>query len=219
MVHSVLAIIPARGESKGIQGKNLVKLGEYALLEYSIKNAAGSKFIEKVVVSSDDEKILDIAKEYPVDLHKRPKELADDNSPLDAVIREIIKEYDYDIIVLLQPTSPLRTVKTTDTAISEFLKNYDKYDSLVPLCKTSSKTGTIKDGKYVPNYSMGMQRQELSDSYMECGTVFIFKKKVIEGGGFFGQRIYPFVVNDRAEGIDIDDEWDLELAKFYLKKR
>jgi CMP-N-acetylneuraminic acid synthetase len=220
MDYKVLAIIPARGGSKGIIKKNLVKLGGKPLVEFSIDVALGCRKIDKIVVSSDDDSVLELAKKHSVDVLKRPKELAGDLTSLKEVIEEVLQHYEgYVLIVLLQPTSPLRTVETVDIAISEFLKNYNEYDSLVPLCKSSTKIGVIKEGKYIANYPIGKQRQELPPTYKECGTVFVFKRAVIEKGGFFGDNIYPFIIEDHAEAIDIDGVDDLELAEFYLKKR
>jgi CMP-N-acetylneuraminic acid synthetase len=122
-----------------------------------------------------------------------------------------------DLIVLLQPTSPLRKSKTIDVAIDEFAKK-GHFDSLIPLKKVSSKIGKIKDGIYVPSYRLGKRRQDLESVYIECGTVFLFRPKVLKDGKLFGDKVYPFVIKEPAESIDVDTLEDLELAEYYLNK-
>jgi CMP-N,N'-diacetyllegionaminic acid synthase len=118
---SFLAIIPARGGSKRLPNKNILNLAGKPLIEWSIDAALKSKYIDKVVVSSDDENILKIAKDK-CDIIKRPKELATDTASSIDVIKHVLDnlEKKYDYIVLLQPTSPLRNEKHIDEAI-EFL--------------------------------------------------------------------------------------------------
>ena len=119
-----LAIIPARGGSKRLPNKNILSLNGKPLIAYSIKAALNSKYIDKVVVSSDSKKILKIAKKYKSDTIKRPKKLATDTATtfdaLKHTIKKLKKQYDY--IVLLQSTSPLRTSKDIDKAIKKLIK-------------------------------------------------------------------------------------------------
>ncbi|HEG8135260.1 TPA: acylneuraminate cytidylyltransferase family protein, partial [Campylobacter jejuni] len=106
----VIAVIPARSGSKGIKNKNLVLLNNQPLIYYTIKAALNSKCISKVLVSSDSEEILSYAKSQNVDILKRPIELAQDDTTSDKVLLHALEFYkDYEDVIFLQPTSPLRT--------------------------------------------------------------------------------------------------------------
>lgn len=219
----ILAVIPARGGSKGIPQKNIIPLVGQPLISYSIKQAQKSDLIDKVVVSSDDEQILSVAQAYGAEIIKRPPELAQDTSVLDGTIRHILeslkKEQGYtpDLIVLLQPTSPLRSVATINDAIGKFIANANEFDSLIPLVETSNKVGIIRGSKFIPRYPVGAQRQELETLYREAGTIFILKPLIIRAGGFFGERICAYLINPQ-ESLDIDSLDDLKMAEFYLQK-
>ncbi|HEG5194255.1 TPA: acylneuraminate cytidylyltransferase family protein, partial [Campylobacter jejuni] len=114
-----LAIIPARGGSKGIKNKNLVLLNNKPLIYYTIKAALNAKSISKVVVSSDSDEILNYAKSQNVDILKRPISLAQDDTTSDKVLLHALKFYkDYEDVVFLQPTSPLRTNIHIDEAFN-----------------------------------------------------------------------------------------------------
>lgn len=220
----ILAIIPARGDSEGIPGKNIVDLCGKPLITYSINSALKSKHIDKVVVSSDNEEILSVAKKHNAKIIKRPKRLAKKSSSIDLAIKHalgILKKQGYlpELVVLLQPTSPLRAVKTLDRAITLFLKEFPKYDSLIPLYEVGGKIGKINKKQYISLNTPGKQRHELKSFYKECGTVFIFKPNVILSGKFYGEKIYPFVIESAREALDIDSYDDLQLAEFFLRKR
>ncbi len=219
----ILAIIPARRGSEGIPRKNIVDLCGKPLITYSINSALKSKYIDKVIVSSDDEKVLSMARSYKVEAVKRPKKIAGRNSKIDLTIKHVLnllKEQNYlpEIVVLLQPTSPLRTVETIDKSIQIFLKERNKYDSLISLYNIGGKIGKLSQNQYKHLSKPGKQRQQIEPFYKECGTVFIFKPDVIMSGKFYGERIYPFVIKSAREALDIDSYKDLDLARFYLKK-
>ena len=116
-----LAIIPARGGSKRLPRKNLLDLSGKPLIAWSIEAGLKSKYIDKLVVSSDDNKILDIADTYNIQAIKRPKKLSNDTATtFDAIKHTIDKLESYDYIVLLQPTSPLRNCKHIDESIGVY---------------------------------------------------------------------------------------------------
>ena len=131
----ILGIIPARGGSKGLPGKNIVDLAGKPLIWYTIKAAKASKFLDFFIVSTDGKDIEEVSKKYGAMVIKRPKELALDDSPtVDAVYHamDMLPEK-YDIIVLLEPTSPLRKKDDIDKAIVKLVDNYGSADSLVSL--------------------------------------------------------------------------------------
>ena len=218
----IVAIIPPRAGSKGILGKNITLLAQKPMICYSIDQAKKSKYINKIIVSSDGNEILDISKKCGAECIKRPKELAGDNSKIDETIKHVLSELEksgevFDLVVLLQPTSPLRKSETIDKAIELFIKNKDNFDSLMPLAKALNKIGIIENNKFIPKYSAGVQRQEMEELYYDCGTIHIFKPEIINTGNFFGDRIFAFKIN-HPESIDIDSQDDIELAEFYIQK-
>ncbi len=221
----ILAIIPARGGSKGIPQKNIIDFLGKPMIAYSIEAARQARYVDRVVVSSDSAEILSVAEKYGAEIVKRPDELAQDTSKIDDAIKHVLETleesdgYSPDFIVLLQPTSPLRMAETIDKAVAAFSENPDNFDSLIPLYPVSGKIGVIKDGVYKKlQGEPGEQRQELANYYKECGTIFIFKSDVINAGKFYGDRIYPFIVECEAEAVDIDNFDDLEYAKYLNSK-
>lgn len=223
--HKILAVIPARGGSKGLPKKNIKPLCGNPLIYYSIKAALDSKYVGRTVVSTEDREIASIARKYGAEIVERPQELAKDDTPSFPVFKHALtyleNKFDYrpDILVILQPTSPLRTTETINDAIKTFFDNFDIYDSLIPLYPIESKIGTIEKGTYHPHYTLGQRRQEIQKLYKECGTIFIFKPELIENGKNFGEKILPFIINNYEESIDIDTIKDLEKAEYFLRKR
>lgn len=223
-VKEIISIIPARGNSKGVPGKNIRSLAGKPLIAYSIEVAFKSRYINRVVVSTEDEKITKICKKYGVELIKRPDKLATDKSPVIEVIKhtlEVLKKGHYKphLLVLLQPTSPLREVETVDLAIEAFLGEFEYYDSLVPLYPVGGKLGVIRKGHYVPWYEPGSRRQDIKPVYRECGTIFLFKPDLVENGIAFGEKIFPFIIENYEESIDIDIFDDFKQAEYFLREK
>jgi len=220
----ILAVIPARGGSKGIPKKNLASLGGRPLLCYSIDSAKKSRFIDRLVVSSDSEEILAVAAEYGAESIRRPGALATDRAKMDGALRHAILKlqksgFAPDLVVVLQPTSPFRTAETIDRAISAFADSQRRFDALTAVSCLTPKIGHIRSGRYIPAGKVGMQRQELPAWYKECGTVFVFKtQNILAQKPLFGARILPFVVSDGREILDIDTPHDLDLAECLCAK-
>lgn len=128
----VLAIIPARGGSKGLPGKNIKDLGGKPLIAHAIECGLDSTLVTKTILSTDDNDIADIAKGYNVEVLKRPDHLADDQSNVVDTVLHVVNEYNqnFDIIILLQPTSPLRTSKDLDNIIKLLMDN-DEIDGII----------------------------------------------------------------------------------------
>jgi len=154
---NILAIIPARGGSKGIPRKNLRLLNNKPLIFYSINNALKSKYITDVYVSSDDDEILTLAKKFGAKVYKRENRLADDKTTLDPVIYRAyqyakkIENKDYDLIITLQPTSPLLKTNSIDLAIEEMLNDLS-IDTMISAKNDTHLSWKFVDGKYIPNY-------------------------------------------------------------------
>ena len=221
-----LAIIPARGESKRLPRKNLLDLNGKPLVAWSIEAGLNSKYIDKVVVTSDDADILNIAEDYGVLSINRPIELSSDTATtFDAIEHAIenIKHYDY--IVLLQPTSPLRTEWHIDKAI-EFLINKEA-DAIVSVCEmdhsplwSNTLDDTLSMAEFLTKSIKNKRSQDLDSYYRINGAIYICDtKKLLKEKGFFIENgIYAFKM-DRETSIDIDNEIDFQLADLILKNK
>jgi len=153
---NILAIIPARGGSKGIIRKNLRLLNQKPLISYQIANAVNSQFITDVVVTSDSNEILDYSSNFPVHLRKRPADLADDKTTLDPVVNDATlymeqeKDTEYDVVVTLQPTSPLLSLKTLDGAIENFIQ--EDIETMLPVVDATHLQWKEENNYVLPDY-------------------------------------------------------------------
>ena len=222
----ILALIPARGGSKRIPDKNIKALCGKPLISYSIISAKKSKNIDKVIVSTDDENIADISREFTAEVIKRPKELAKDNTPTIEVVYHALdslkkENYDPSIIVLLQPTSPLRNTEDIDNAIDLFLNS--NCESVVSVCEI----------KHIPYWSLNINKgylkplfgkkylkiksQDFKKAYRPNGVLYISTPRSIHKyRSFFCKYTIPYVM-PIERSIDIDDEFDFLLAEFFMK--
>lgn len=220
---NVLVVIPARGGSKGIPRKNLRKLGDLPLIAYSIKTALGSVHDCDVYVSSDDDEILTISEQLGANRHDRSKSLAEDATTLDPVIFEAYqyakeqKGEDYDVIVTLQPTSPLLEIKTLNRAISEF-KSKSSIDTIISAVNDTHLTWLNQGGKFVPNYEKRLNRQQLTPVYKETGGFLMTRNTVISENNRIGENVHLFELNGK-ESIDIDTFEDWNLCEYYLTRK
>lgn len=215
----ILIIIPARWWSKWIKNKNIINLLWKPLILYSIELALKLDYIDKIVVNTDSEDILKLLDNFDIDKIKRPYYLSWDNVNMQDIVKFTFDYYNnfYDIIVLLQPTSPIRDKSTIESAIKVFIDNIEKYDSLMPLVNISSKIWIVKDNIYIPNNKWGNNRQDLEKIFSECWTVFIYKKELLYNENIIWDRIYPFIINDKFQTFDIDIIQDLEINEMILR--
>ena len=230
----ILAIIPARGGSKGIPRKNIVNLCGKPLIAYSIEQALASKWINRVIVSTDDEEIADIARKYGADVpFMRPKEFAQDLSPDIDVFRHALEwlqtneGYIPDIVLNHRPICPIRKVETIDRAIELFV-NTPEADSLRSVCipsQTPYKMWKIVNGYMKPLLKLAgvaepfnLPRQDLPEVYWQLGYVDMVRAEVItQKGKMSGDKILAFIIDE--EWVDIDYEEDIVEAEKLLMKR
>ena len=225
----ILAIIPARGGSKGIPRKNIRLLAGKPLIAYSIETALKSKYIDRVVVSTEDEEIAEISREWSAEVIKRPKELARDDTPTTDVIIHVLdslrKEEKYipDVVALLQPTSPLRTNKDIDDSI-EFFLNCQNCLSLISVTEFDHSpfwAMKVENNFLKPIFSekyFRMRRQELPKAYRPNGAIFIAPPKVLyKYRTFYTPKTLAYVMPPE-KSIDIDTEFDFLLAEFLINK-
>lgn len=231
----ILGIIPARGGSKGLKNKNIKLLLGKPLIYYTIRDAKKSKFLNKIVCSTEDSKIAAIVKRYGIEVIKRPKRLAQDKSKIEDVLRYTVKKLEkekkfiIDAVVLLNPSIPVKKEGIIDEVINKFLKSgADAVMSVMEIGQFHPnwllKVG--KDGKiqlYSP--SRIYRRQDLPKYYLHDGAVAAVKKEVLmrnkEGNPLypaFGKDIRA-VIQAYGEVVDIDYEYDFFLAESILKTR
>lgn len=221
-----LAIIPARGGSKRLPRKNLLDLAGQPLVAWSIEAGLNSKYIDNVVVSSDDVEILAISKRYNAETIVRPVELASDTATtFDAIQHTIdnVKRYDY--IVLLQATTPLRDEKQIDEAI-ELLESKNA-DAIVSVCEMDHSplwSNTLNENLSMQGFLkeeiLHKRSQDLEKYFRLNGAIYICKtEKLLEEKSFFlKENIYAYKMS-RESSIDIDEEIDFRMAEFYLTKQ
>jgi len=220
---SFLAIIPARGGSKRLPRKNILDLNGKPLIAYSIEAGLNSKYIDKVIVTSDDDEILNISKKFGADTIKRPDELASDTATtFDAIKHTIENTKKYDYIVLLQPTSPLRTSKHIDEAI-ELLES-KQADAVISVCEMEHSplwANTLPENldmsKFLKDEIKNKRSQDLATYYRLNGAIYICKtEKLLEEEGFFiKDKIFAYKMS-KDSSIDIDEEIDFILVGLYL---
>lgn len=227
----VLGIIPARGGSKGIPKKNIALLAGRLLIEYTFDAAKGSKLIDRLILTTDDEEIAEVGRKNGIEIpFIRPKELAADDTPTLPVIKHAVdfmeNEFKYmpDMIVILQPTAPLRKARHIDEALN-LLINSDA-DSIVSVVEVPHQYNPyfimeITDGKLSFYRKEGLnftRRQDLPKTYSRNGAVYAFRLKTLkEKNSIYGDKCLPYIM-DFSESINIDSLDDLRIAELFIKK-
>ncbi len=219
-----LAIIPARGGSKRLPRKNVLELKGKPLIEWSIEAGLNSNYIDNVVVSSDDEEILSIAKKSGANTIKRPNVLANDTATTFDAIRHTIEHIatNYDYIVLLQPTSPLRSSKHIDEAI-ELLEQKDA-NAIISVCEmehsplwANSLDESLSMKGFLKDELVNKRSQDLEIFYRLNGAIYICKtQKLLDEKSFFlKEQIYAYIMKQR-NSIDIDNDIDFKMAEVLI---
>lgn len=223
----ILAIIPARGGSKGLPKKNIYPLAGKPLLAWTIEAALNSKFINRVVVSSDDKKILEIAEKHGAEPIERPAEISSDNSPYNLLIFHALEElekrenYIPDILVYLQPTSPLRDSENIDRAMTLLTNEADCVISVYEIDNKCLKSFLVGKNGYLHGISNNqfpsMNRQDLPPVFMPNGAIYIIKREIFQKTSrLFADKTAPFIMS-RNKNLDIDSIEDLKKAEKILK--
>ena len=220
-----LAIIPARGGSKRLPRKNILDLDGKPLITYTIEAALKSKYIDNVIVTSDDGEILKIAEKNKVNTILRPDSLSSDTaSTFDAVEHTIMNScIEYDYIVLLQPTSPLRTAIHIDEAI-ELLEKKGA-DSVVSVCEmehsplwSNKLDNTLSLEGFLKDEVINKRSQDLETYFRLNGALYICKRERLlnEKSFFFKNNIFAYKMSVETS-IDIDNKIDFEMATFFKR--
>ena len=230
-IMKILGLIPARGGSKGIPGKNIKPLGVKPLLQYTFEAAKASKLLTKVILSTDDENIVKTAKKIGLKVpFLRPEELAVDNTPsLDVILHALDffeeKGEKFDAVCLLQPTTPFRKAGLIDEAITRFSEG--NYDSLVSVREVpddynphwvfEEKNGGLKLA--TGESEIISRRQDLPKAYHRDGAIYLTKTEVLrEQHSLFGKNI-GFIDTTGSAYVNIDNPSDWEAAEQLLKQK
>ncbi len=227
---SFLAIIPARAGSKRLPNKNILNLIDKPMISYSIEAGLNSKYIDEIVVSTDSKSIADISEQFGAKVpFIRPFELATDTATSFDVVKHTIEFYknklkkEFDYLILLQPTSPLRDEEDIDEAI-EFM--FEKSaDSVISICEAEhsplymnilESDLSMKD--FIPKEIENLRSQDFEKYYRINGAIYIVKvtKFLSEKTLFLKKNSFAFVM-ERKKSIDIDEEIDFKLAEVLLK--
>jgi len=220
---NILAIIPARGGSKGIPRKNIRPLCNKPLIHYSIHNALSSIYDIDVYVSSDDEEVLSISEKFYAKKHLRSNAFAEDHVTLDPVIYNALNDIEkienktYDYVITLQPTSPLLKSSTIDKAINHIISN-PKIDTLISAKEDTHLNWKKDNDKYLPNYKERLNRQYLKPNFRETGGFLITKRNIVTENNRIGKNVDLFLLSN-GEELDIDSYEDWSICEFYLKRK
>ena len=226
-----LGLIPARGGSKGVPGKNILTVGGMPLIGWTIRAAAESQTVSRVMVTTDSEEIASIAAQLGAETpFLRPAQYATDEADSMGLVKHALtwlksnEDYEPDIVVLLQPTSPLREARDIDQAVTLFIDRAGPSDTLVSVSEVhkhpylSVKIG--EDGYLTPfleNSARG-RRQDLPLAHATNGAIYIgYADYYQRSGMFLGERTIPFVM-PQSRSLDVDTKWDIRVADLLLSE-
>lgn len=221
----VLAIIPARGGSKGIPKKNIIKVGGKPLIQYTIEAAKASKYIDEIHISTDDVKIASIVNRLGLYVNRlRPKHLAQDDSKTIDVMIDVLDYYNkqnirFDIVVLLQPTQPLRKSFHIDEAIEKYLEFNE--ESVVSVSLVNEHPILMRKinefGTLLPllNETSTIRRQDFTPFYIVNGAVYINKVNELTSNTSLNDNLRPYIMDGRYH-VDIDTYNDLKMFELLL---
>jgi len=222
MRHDCIAIIPARGGSRGVPGKKIVKLGGRPLIAYTIEQSLKARVIARTVVTTDSPAIARIARALGAEVVRRPARLAGPRAKIIEAVRHVLavleqrEGYRPAMEVLLQPTNPFRRPGLIDEAIAALTRR-PSADALFGVSSVTPKFGSLFRGCYIPSYAEGLRRQDMRPLFRENGSLFIARcETVMAHRSIRGRRIIAFPV-DELSAFDIDSLYDLSLARALVR--
>lgn len=223
----IVAIIPARAGSKGVPGKNIFPINGKPLIKYTIESALESKLLSTVVVSSDDPKVLALSEEFnSVKFHQRSSSIAGDKSPItetvDEILNNFLEEKNYDAVMLLQPTSPIRTGAQIDEAIT-LLENNSYANSLISVCAMDDVHPARMYWKendslnpIMPEFEK-TRRQDIPPAYYRNGAIYITKIEAFKKEGAVMVKPSIGYVMPEKQLLNIDSMRDIKIAEVLIK--
>ena len=228
----IIAVIPARAGSKRIPGKNLKLLGEKPLVAWSIEVALASKSFERVLVSTEDSKIAEVAKSYSAEVPwLRPADLATDEATSEDVVIDLLGRINNEkgklpkALMLLQPTSPFRSANSIHRAIDLFENNGGESVVSVSLSATSPYLCKILNGKgemkpFIPDQPDIQRTQDMPPVYQLDGLIYLSSiQNLLNEKSFYSKHTRGLIIDDPHESIDIDTPLDWLMAQAVLAQR
>jgi len=225
----VIAIIPARAGSKRLPGKNIKSFCGKPLIYWTIKAAQESKYVDKVVVTTDSKEIINFSKNCGVDYPLlRPNELSSDESSSEDVVNHVLRSIEnisteYDYLILLQPTSPLRSSDDIDKSIDLLIqRNAESVTSVVkldhPVEWSSTINGDYKMTNFLKNKNLNKQSQFFPTKYLINGAIFLINVPIFLKDQSFisSNNSYAYIMN-KITSVDIDNQFDFDIAEIYMK--
>ena len=223
---NIVAVIPARGGSKGVPGKNIIQFCDRPLITWSIKQAIAASSVTSVWVSSDDEDILDVSTHAGAETIRRPMAISGDMSPSELAWKHAITKIEkvsqkIDLVVALQPTSPLREALDIDQAVKKFL--VEGYDSLFSACAVEDRFVWSEDanGTLIPetyDFKNRKPRQKITTKYLENGSIYIFTPNLIfSHNNRLGGRIGMSIM-ESYKMFQIDSFEDLAICEAVMRR-
>jgi len=218
---TVLGLIPARGGSKGLPNKNIREMAGKPLIAWTIEKAIASQYLDRVIVSTDDNEIAETAARIGAEVpFMRPAEFAEDKTPMMDVINHAIEFFkregiSYDYVALLEPTSPLRKDRDIDNAIEQLIDNEKVADSLVSVGEVHLEHPSIMkeiSTGYVQPYEQVnakiTRRQDLNAVYFPYGVIYLARTEaLIKSGTFYQEQTVPYPI-ERWQNYEVDDLYD-----------
>lgn len=213
----VIAVVPARGGDHEVPYLNIKKLGGIPLVAHTLLEAKKSRYIDRIVVSTDDDQVARVAEEYGGEVpFRRPPALASDIPEIKAVIGHAVREVEklestrFDLVVTLQATSPFRTAEQIDQAIDKLL--VDDLDAVISVKEIRSLTWRRVAGQLEPLYRRAGRRDELEPMYEEDGAVRVVRREVLDSEERLGKRL-GHILMDRMSALTVHDIYDFWLAE------
>lgn len=222
----MLGITPARGGSVGVPRKNIRPIAGRPLIAYTIEAAMASQRLSCFVVTTDDVEIADVSRQWHCPVLMRPPELAADNTPMVPVVEHVLTTLrpthgEFDFVVLLQPTTPLRTADDIDKAVE--LLEESGADSVISVYQVAdhhpARMYRLVEGRLIPYEAEppGSLRQELPPVYHRNGAIYACRYTlIVEQHTLMGPDCRPYVM-PRSRSLNIDDEFDLRIADCLLQ--
>ena len=219
----VLAVVPARGGSKRVPRKNIRLLNGEPLIAYTLKTALKVDAIDALVVSTDDDEIADIVGNYGVRVIRRPSDLASDSATTEVALLHVLdvlaenNEY-FDVILVLEPTSPLRSVNTIERAISMLAER--NTESVLAVRETFENIGFVSNGFFRPVVPDAPRRSQLRDPfYVESSTIYAATTDWLKRKGTLVCENWGALVVSDSEALDINTEDDFQLVEYLMSKQ
>ncbi len=214
----IIFVVPARGGDHEVPYLNIKKLGAHPLIGHTLSEAKKSRYLDRLIVSTDHPKVKEVAEEYGAEVpFLRPEELASDSAELKAIVRHAVSFLEgrdgirFDVVVTLQATSPFRSARLIDEAIQTLLDD-EKLDSVISLKEIRSLTWRMRSGTLEPVFEKAGRRSDLEPLYQEDGAIRVQRRAVLDSEDRLGKRV-GYVLMDKMSSLTVHDIYDFWLAE------